>query len=304
MDLSAATPAEIDTRLAELEQENAQLTRDIKLAMTDLRVSLGQQRERVQLRNGKTEYVWLISSYDTEREAVALREAGQARTTTEAAYDQLHALRQQVLVNRAERTKISVEFQRRGGWTRAWAVPNGHVHNTRSCHTCFPTTVFGWLPQVSGLNEEEIVELAGERACTVCYPSAPVDVLERATRLHTAAEKLDLEAKAAREAELAAKRAAKDAKGITNPDGSPLRDSHRFIIKTERAAEIAAVDMLHDHLAYDYEYGQDKADLVTQIALALAHKRGTGFDTELANIATKAEKKAAKTKREMEKMRF
>jgi hypothetical protein len=302
MDLTTATPAEIDTRLAELEAEDAQLTRQIRSAMLDLRQSLGQQQERITLRNGKTEWVWLISAYDTEREAVALREAGQSRTTTEAAYDQLHALRQHVLVNRAERTKISAEFDRRGGWTRAWAVVGGHIHSSRSCHTCFPTTRFQWLPQVSGMDEAEIVELAGERACTVCYPSAPVDALKRACQLWTAQETADAEAMAARARELAAKRDAKAAKSIANPDGTPLRDDYNYPIKTETTAEQLAVRLLHDHLAYGYSYEQKHADLVTRIALALAHKRGTGFDTEMANIATKAGKKAAKTKREMERM--
>lgn len=72
------------------------------------------------------------------------------------------------------------EWDRRGGWTRAYVVPDGHIHKTTACHTLYPTTVVAWLPEQSGLSEEEIVERAGVHACTVCYPSAPVEALRAA----------------------------------------------------------------------------------------------------------------------------
>lgn len=72
------------------------------------------------------------------------------------------------------------EFARRGGWTRAYLVPDGHIHKSTACHTLHPTTLISWLPEQSGLDEEKIVELAGMMACTVCYPSAPVEALRAA----------------------------------------------------------------------------------------------------------------------------
>ncbi|GHH32531.1 hypothetical protein [Lentzea cavernae] len=79
------------------------------------------------------------------------------------------------------------EFDRRGGWTRAWLVQNtgGHVHRTMLCRTCFPSTKFAWLIHLSGHDEAEIVDLAGEAACTECYPSAPVEVRNRPSRIKT-----------------------------------------------------------------------------------------------------------------------
>ena len=97
-------------------------------------------------------------------------------------------------------------------WNRAFLVKasNGHVHNSQGCSTCFPTTEFAWLPQLSGADEDEIVEAAGETACTVCYPSAPAEVLNRPTTIVTA----DKTAKEAARAEREAKKAERDAKRL------------------------------------------------------------------------------------------
>lgn len=72
------------------------------------------------------------------------------------------------------------EWDARGGWTRAYVVPDGHIHKSTSCHTLYPTTLVSWLPEQSGWDEEKIVEAAGVHACTVCYPSAPVEALRAA----------------------------------------------------------------------------------------------------------------------------
>lgn len=301
MDLTKQLPVGIDIRLAGLYTEDANLTRQIKYAMGDLRSSLGHRQERITLRNGKSEWVYLVSAYDAERAAAAIIEAtpsGSGAENVHAAYGDLHTLRQHVLVNRAERAKISTEFDRRGGWTRAWAVPNGHVHNSRQCDTCYPTTEFGWLPQVSGLNETEIVELAGERACTRCYPSAPVDVLKRATRLHTAEEQVDLQQKAQRAQEQAEKRAAKAAKGITNPDGSPLRGEYS-VIKTEIAARNEVLRSLDSLLWYGLGHPSagEWVHLAERCIQALAHKQGRDYAELSAEFRTKAEKKHAKERR-------
>ena len=67
-------------------------------------------------------------------------------------------------------------FRDRGGWNRAFLVTNdgGHVHSSMHCSTTRPTTQFAWMTDYSAKSEGEIVEAAGYRACTVCYPSAPV----------------------------------------------------------------------------------------------------------------------------------
>jgi hypothetical protein len=90
-------------------------------------------------------------------------------------------------------------------WTRFFLVPGGHLHSSRLCSTLRWNTALYWLPEYSGQSEAEIVALAGEKACTVCYPSAPVDrpsmlpvhVAERAAQAKERAEKKAARAAAA-----------------------------------------------------------------------------------------------------------
>ncbi len=124
------------------------------------------------------------------------------------------------------------------GWSRAFIVSGGHVHSSTNCHTCFTITVFYGVPQCSGMNEDEIVELAGERACTVCYPTAPVDVLKRKSQLFTRdeAEKQRLSD------ERAAKRNAKEAAKVTVFLPLECKGGATRTFGTVRSAEIEAVD--------------------------------------------------------------
>lgn len=61
-------------------------------------------------------------------------------------------------------------------WSRFFLVTSsaGHVHSSMYCHTCKPTTTYGWLPELSGKSEEEAVAALGTVLCSVCFPSAPV----------------------------------------------------------------------------------------------------------------------------------
>lgn len=63
------------------------------------------------------------------------------------------------------------------GWARFFLVTSsaGHVHSSMSCSTCRPTTVYGWLPNLSGRGEKEAVDELGPALCSVCFPSAPVE---------------------------------------------------------------------------------------------------------------------------------
>jgi hypothetical protein len=108
-------------------------------------------------------------------------------------------------------------------WTRAFLVinSNGHVHSSMNCNTCFDSTRYTWLVQYSNDDEATIVSDAGETACTVCYPSAPADVLNRPSVIVTA----DKIAKAQAKAERDAKREAKIAKAKASAptaSGDPL----------------------------------------------------------------------------------
>lgn len=108
-------------------------------------------------------------------------------------------------------------------WTRFFLVPGGHLHSSRFCSSLRWTTPLYWLPEYSGKSEAEIVALAGEAACTICYPSAPVD---RPSQLpvHVAERK----AAAAEAKAKADERRTKESAAIT---------VGRTTYKTQRAAE-------------------------------------------------------------------
>lgn len=127
-------------------------------------------------------------------------------------------------------------FRARGGWTRAYLVlnSNGHVHSSMHCSTCFPTTRYHWLTQVSDHSEDEIVEKAGERACTVCYPSAPVEVLASPTQFFTPDEEEKQRAREEREQKRAAKAAAEIR--VTGLQGWTNEGRGTHVFKTLRAA--------------------------------------------------------------------
>jgi predicted RNA-binding Zn-ribbon protein involved in translation (DUF1610 family) len=60
------------------------------------------------------------------------------------------------------------------GWNRFFLVQ--HIHNSMHCSSFRPTTRVGWLPDVSGLTEAEAVAEHGATLCTICFPSAPVEL--------------------------------------------------------------------------------------------------------------------------------
>ena len=125
-------------------------------------------------------------------------------------------------------------------WTRAFLVlaSNGHVHSSLDCSTCFPTTRYQWLIQYSNDDENTIVEDAGQDACTICYPSAPAETLNRPSRIVTADKIAKAQAKAEREAKKA-ERIAKEKANAPTASGKPLtykEGKWTREIKTERSA--------------------------------------------------------------------
>jgi len=200
-------------------------------------------------------------------------------------------------------------------WTRAFLVinSNGHVHKTTDCSTCFDTTRFLWLVQYSNDDENTIVEDAGQDACTVCYPSAPAEVLNRPSRIVTA----DKIAKAAAKAEREAKKAAKLAKEKADaPTASGeflyFKDGkYTEVIRTERTAVSEWNNLQYEinrEIVTHYYSGephteesiqdqkdqilkaQDKANIICQ---NLAEKHGVSFDEQFKILQTKYNKRRA-----------
>lgn len=118
----------------------------------------------------------------------------------------------------AEIAPLNAEFVRRGGWLRYFLVlnSNGHVHRGMDCNTCFDTTQYTWVTDLSDCNEDAAVKEFGELMCTVCFPLAPTNPDPRRFLPGTrAAAERD-----AKRAEKDAKAAAKREKQIFAEDGS------------------------------------------------------------------------------------
>lgn len=263
MNYATATPAEIDTEWFALDAKHQQA-----------RSTASAFNRRIQevKESGDAYLQHFVEQWTTHRDEA------------DAEADKLHAQMQ------PHRT----EWAQRGGWKRYNIVvtngSGGHVHRTMGCSTTFPTTMWQRLPQVSGLNDEEVVDLAGERACTVCWPDAPVSKLSQSTRLFTE----DEVAKQARREEREAKRAEKAKKAITDVDGKPLR-GRWGVVNTEVSARREGMDALFSKLWYGDSDGEYRAT-AEKMATAVAHKTGESKDDLLAEWQVKAEKKY---KREM-----
>lgn len=76
----------------------------------------------------------------------------------------------------AEAAPLEAEYEAKG-WSRFFLVMNGngHIHSSMACSTCRITTLFSWLPTLSGLTEKDAVDAHGPLLCSVCFPSAPVE---------------------------------------------------------------------------------------------------------------------------------
>ena len=200
-------------------------------------------------------------------------------------------------------------------WTRAFLVlaSNGHVHSSMDCNTCFPTTRYNWLVQYSNDDENTIVEDAGQDACTICYPSAPAEVLNRPSRIVTADKVAKAQAKAERDAKKVARIAKEKANAPTASGEFLIYKEGKWtrVIKTERSAIIEWADLqwkIEREIVTHYYNGEahsaesiqeqkdDKAfaqEIADLIARNLAEKHGVSFDQELKILNNKYQKRRA-----------
>ena len=184
------------------------------------------------------------------------------------------------------------------------------------CSTCFDTTRYNWLVQYSNDDEATIVADAGQDACTVCYPSAPAEVLNRPSRIVTADKIAKAQAKADREAKRQAKIAKAKASAPT-ASGEPLAIPSTYkagkfeYINTERTAvsefntnffwsEQPITTHYYDGSAHTQESidhqiaNRDlKKQICVIIAQSLADKHGVSFDEMWNKLAKKARKAVA-----------
>lgn len=176
-DLATMTPPQIDTLLAELwtDAQRADAARDIAVE--------GAHHALEETKTGPRDHrVWPT----TAAEAIALcREAASAPDYREhdwkrntprnavQAYDKAIAAREAA---DAAAAPYAAEYLRRR-WSRFFLVvsSDGHIHSSMNCKTCYTSTEFSWLPNLSGLTEADAVAAHGPLLCSVCYPSAPAE---------------------------------------------------------------------------------------------------------------------------------
>lgn len=195
MDLTIATPVEIDTKLAELYLEEQKQ-----------RTIYDRQHGYFMAQDHQRDY------FDREKFEAAEK-----------------ALRETI----SQELPFEAEYERRP-WQRYWHVTNvtGHIHTSQSCSSCFPDTQFGWRTDLSGLTDVQVVEREAYNACSVCMPIAPAEqraARERYNAEQRAARKAEKdakkEAKAVKARERAVKLVDKVEKAIADIGGRETFDS-------------------------------------------------------------------------------
>mgnify|MGYP001576896077 CR=1 FL=1 len=314
-DLSDQPPVQIDTQLADLYRRKALIRDRIGSRKDRAHDLVGDGYRRLYVRGSGWKMTW--DEVEAKTDAVLADPAAFRRHEHVRNREELAELQGKLAGLIAEEEPLEAEFVRRGGWSRAFLVANGdgHVHSSMDCSTCNRgerQTQFQWMINYSGGSEDEIVADAGYRACTVCFPSAPVgDARSLPTRMFTDDEVVAAKSREER----AAAKLARDAKRIEaalTPDGSEFvvqtevpnsarsqwGQTERF--KTERAAMTWALNhtasrrfwLKAEHMEPTY---QVRDEAVRQILQAVADKHGQPVEDATAEFERKI---AAKAKRD------
>lgn len=321
MNIATATPVEIDTELARLDGDQHKAEARLVGAWSTIHYTANDRKVYSGSRTS-----WRMSNEDALA-AVQTQAADETHIGSDArkALASLEQATKAIAAIVAEGDAYRAEYNRRP-WTRAFlAITNskGHVHSSMDCPTCnngIYRTQFGWQPEYSGADEATIIADAGYRACTVCYPNAPVETTPEShpTKMFTADERTAAQKRIEAAAAKSDRLAKKIANGLTadgsefviayadggyrvvseNEDGTTTKvwdaqaATRREYFKTERAASIWWVD------AHVYAYGtltESKQAAYDRIIQAMADKHGKTFDEVKAEMDAKV---AAKIKRE------
>lgn len=268
-DLSTATPVEIDTEFARLQNEQSDIERS-EVAFKRI----------------------IEDPYATEAE---VDEAQRRLLVTNESWRKLAD----------EIVSLNAEYIRRGGWNRYYMVDNtnGHLHTTTACRNTYRTTQWYWMVELSGQERWDAVQAAGSLACLTCFSEyrefielARPGTIETPNQRKTREQR---EADAQAKAEKAAKAAAK---AITNPDGTPLEIPEDYdtyyprLVKTEIAAQRAASQAAFQLAWYGVTHPSANRwrEQLKLCVNALAAKRGVDDAALLDEILVKARKKVRK----------
>ena len=249
---------------------------------------------------------WLEVQIDRLRSAVEHYEKSEhQKYRIPATQKEISKLMDKLLIETRLIAELSNKYT---GWARAYLVSNsnGHIHASRNCSTCFPSTQYIWITELSGQDRLEIAGLAGEKACSVCYPDAPSEYFMRKCQIEDPAI---VKARAEREAKKAEREAKRLATGICNPDGSDLKvrgwsNTYTETLKTERTARIWVKDQLiwtassNSKRSEKLEKRAETIAEIEKVLIAIAHKTGQPLEVVRSEIIEKANKEITKIMRE------
>lgn len=268
--LGELTPPEVDELFSAAWDRRYDLIAEVFAAWNEVHYAVGDRRVSAQ--------TWRMNHQEVQEKATGTPKGLAALDRVNRAKGSVAELDGTVLA------KLDAEFDGRGGWSRAYLVTDGCVHSSMHCSSCnkgeFPTRFF-WMIDFSGKTHAEIIEAAGERACTVCYPDAPVNRGQRVVPKSVMFTEEEIERERVRGEEKArrdAKRARAALNAITQPDGTPLRDEmgrdgqqRGSIVKTVRTARIELKNELWRQYAWGDEDGGHERD-IQHLARAVAWK--------------------------------
>ena len=189
-ELSQRTPREIDEVLAALWYQRSSAETRIAFANNHLHDLLRERAQQISRTQRRWPTTHAEAAQKVQAALVALAEHYRATGSyidapgPMAPYDIGRAERclANLETGRAEVDRLDTEIEqleaeyRRRPWSRFFLVTSsaGHVHSSMVCHTCRPSTTYGWRPDLSGKTEAEAVDKLGPALCSVCFTSAPV----------------------------------------------------------------------------------------------------------------------------------
>lgn len=168
------TPAEIDTELDRLYAAALKMKARITAAHDLIHHEAGDRKSYT--RGNRREWTMTLDDATARCREIAADETAPAykRNGAQAALDKLTDRLAELAAIETEAAPFEAEFDARR-WSRFFMVVDGHIHSSMRCHSCRPTTEFGWLPALAGATEAEAVAAHGALLCTHCYPTAPVE---------------------------------------------------------------------------------------------------------------------------------
>lgn len=178
--MSAATEVrhevEVDTELSEIYLQQMQIDRRMGYHVDAIHRMTGSEKQERWF--GREKITTWLRSVD---EAIEAGQNGSIPPYEVRRFEQMVAERDEMSAQNEvlELRRIELESEYRADpWSRFFLVRDGHIHSSMDCSTCNRNgraTLFGWLPELSGLDEAAAVEAQGAWLCTVCFPSAPVE---------------------------------------------------------------------------------------------------------------------------------